>query len=145
MNNPIAVKVSAIPKRESTNAKKPASQVVFADDKKHGVEYLVLKYPNVFVQTLNEMCLDTEMICLCEHFVLRRTSLLSSYWTDDCSNNMNEHETDETRKKGAFEKVMRSCKNKILSSENAVALRDVVPLLPSPRHQEARQHDSKRL
>ncbi len=50
VNNPITIKVSAIPKGGGINAKKLASLEVFADDEKHGVEYLVLKCPTLFVK-----------------------------------------------------------------------------------------------
>ncbi len=70
MNNPITTKVSAISKGEGTDTKKPASLEVFADDEKYGFKYSLNKCLAVFVQTLNKMCLDTEMISLYEHFVL---------------------------------------------------------------------------
>ncbi len=72
----------------------PASLEVFADNEKHGVKYSVLKCPTVFVQTLNEMCLDMEMIYLYEHFVLCMTFLLSLLWTEVHSNNIDECEVD---------------------------------------------------
>ncbi len=42
--------------------KKTVSLEVYVDDKKHGVKDLVLTCPNVFVQNLNDMCLDSKMV-----------------------------------------------------------------------------------
>ncbi len=58
VNNPITVKVSAVPKGDGTTDKKPAMLEVFAHNEKHGVEYLVLKFLTVSfkLQTLNDMC-----------------------------------------------------------------------------------------
>ncbi len=98
MNNPITVRVSAVPKGSGTNAKMPASLDVFADDEKHGVKNSVLKFPSVFVQILNKMCSDTEMVHLYEYFVLCGTSLLSSYWNEASGNNNNKCKADKTRK-----------------------------------------------
>ncbi len=53
LNNPITIKVSPVLKGYGTNNKKPATLEVFADDEKHGVEYLVLKFPTSFTQILN--------------------------------------------------------------------------------------------
>ncbi len=97
VNNPITVKVSAIPKGDDTDNKKSATLEVFADDEKRGVEYWVLKYPTIFTETWNDACLDTEMIRLYEYFVLCGTILLSSYWGQTTNDNIDEFDsTDKT-------------------------------------------------
>ncbi len=50
MNCPIIVKVSAVPKGDGTDVKRPASLDVFGDDKSKRIEYLVLKCLTVFIQ-----------------------------------------------------------------------------------------------
>ncbi len=55
---------------------KTANLEIFVDDES-----------TVFIQTLNEMCSDMEMICGYENYVLRRISLLSSYWIEACNYN----------------------------------------------------------
>ncbi len=125
VNNPITMKVSAILKGEGTNSKMPASLEVFADNEKHGVKYSVLKCPTVFVQTLNEMCLDMEMIYLYEHFVLCMPFLLSLLWTEVHSNNNDECEADIIWREGAFAIILRFYKNKVLSGKHAVTAGDV--------------------
>ncbi len=122
VNDPITIKVSAIPKGDGTDNKKPETLEVFADNEKHGVEYLVLKYPEVFTQTLNDMCLDTDMIHLHEYFVLCGTILLSSYWGHATNDYIDAFDSaHNTWKKGAFAKIMKTYKNTVLSVENAVA------------------------
>ena len=74
MNNPIIVKVSAVPKGDGTDVKRPASLDVFGDDKSKRIEYLVLKCLTVFVQTLNNMCFNAEMVHLYKNFVPFRIS-----------------------------------------------------------------------
>ncbi len=72
------------------------------------------------------MCLDMEMIHLYEYFVLHGTILLSSYWTQATNDNNKEFDSpDNTRKKGAFAKIMKTYKNKVISGENAVNAGDV--------------------
>ncbi len=69
------VKVSAIPKGNGTNAKKQLvkNSILMT---KHGVQYLMLTCPTVLIQALNNMCLDTEMVCLYKHFILHRSIIL---------------------------------------------------------------------
>ncbi len=126
VTNPITIKVSAISKGGSTTNQKPATLEVFAYDEKHGVEYSVLKCLTVFTQTFNDMCSDMEMICLYKYFVLHGTILLSSHWGRANNGKIDEFDSaDSTWKKGAFAKIMKTYKNKVLSRGNAVAAGDV--------------------
>ncbi len=72
-NNHITVKVSSISKGEGTDEKNQISLEVFAGDEKHGVEYLVLKFPTEFVQTndpfLQTLCLEQDFLIV---FILDR-------------------------------------------------------------------------
>ncbi len=68
VKEPKTVKVSAIPMSTGTDASKLVSLEVYADNKKRGVQYLVLTCPTVFVQTLGKMSLDTELVCLLVFF-----------------------------------------------------------------------------
>ncbi len=67
------------------------------------------------------------MIPLYEHFVLCRTSLLSSYWTETCNNHKegNFDLVNKTWADGTFPKIMKSQKNKVLSDFYIVAVGDV--------------------
>ncbi len=67
------------------DAKEPASLEVYADDKKHGVKYLVLTCLTIFIQTLHDVCLDAKIVCLYKHFVLHGSILLSMYWREACT------------------------------------------------------------
>ncbi len=65
-----------------------------------------------------------EMIRLYEHFVLRGSVLLSEYWRGACM----EHKTQKkgnTWSDGLFAIIMKEYKNRVLSSEHAVATGDV--------------------
>ncbi len=77
----------------------------------------------VFTQALNEMCLDTEIISLCKHFVLHGTSLLFFIGQrpaiEDCN------PKGKIWKDIAFPKIMKSYHNNVLSGENAVVTVDV--------------------
>ncbi len=64
MKDAKTVKVSAMSKSTSMDAKEPASLEVYADDKKHGVKYLVLTCLTIFIQTLHDVCLDAKIVCL---------------------------------------------------------------------------------
>lgn len=83
-----------------------ATLKVFANDQKHGVKYLVPKCPTVFVQTLDNMCLDAEMVHLYKYFVLCGSSLLSTYWREACNNNDNEKEANSVLKDRAFASIV---------------------------------------
>ncbi len=79
VKDPTITKVSTIPKSTGAEPLKPVSLEIFTNKETKGIEYLVLQCPSVFVQTLGEMCLDTEMIRLYEHFILHGSILLSKY------------------------------------------------------------------
>ncbi len=64
VKDPTVTKVSAVPKSTGAESTKPVSLEIYTDDKTKRIEYLVLQCPSVFVQTLGEMCSDTEMIRL---------------------------------------------------------------------------------
>ncbi len=81
------VKVSALLKSIVKDAKNLVSLEVYANNETKGVKYLVLTCPTVFVQTLGDMCLDTKIVRLYEHCVLRRSNLLSTYWREACAKN----------------------------------------------------------
>ncbi len=69
---------------------------------------------------------DTEVIHLYEYFELHGTILLSSYWALATNDNIAEFDSmEKTWKKGAFAKIMKTYKNKVLSRENAIAAGDV--------------------
>ncbi len=86
----------------------------------------MLKYQTVFTQTLNEMYSDTEVIHLYEYFELHGTILLSSYWAPATNDNIAEFDSvEKTWKEGAFAKIMKTYKNKVLSRENTNAAGDV--------------------
>ncbi len=106
--------------------KKPASLKVYTNNKKYGVKYLVLPCPTIFIQTLNDMCLDTEMVHLYNYFVPSRSILISTYWKEACAMNKDKLEADDTWKEGAFALTMKEYKNCVLSSKHSVATRDVV-------------------
>ncbi len=77
VKGPTVTKVSAVPKSTSVETVKPVSLEIYTENKTKGIEYLVLRCPSVFSQTLREMLSDTEMIRLYEHSVLCRIVLLS--------------------------------------------------------------------
>ncbi len=62
------------------------------DNEMKGIKYLVLRCPSVFTQILGEMCLDTKMVHLYEHFILHGRFLLSEYWREACAENKNRKE-----------------------------------------------------
>ncbi len=85
VKDPTVTKVSAIPKSTGAESTKPVSLEIYTDNETKGIEYSVLRCPSVFVQTVGEMCSDTEMIRLYKHFVLRGSVLLSEYWREACT------------------------------------------------------------
>ncbi len=74
-----------MPKSTHAETVKPVSLEIYTNNETKGIEYLVLRCPSVFSQTLGEMCSDTEMIRLYEHFVLCRSILLSEYRREACA------------------------------------------------------------
>lgn len=78
IKNSIMVEIFPFQKR-MTRVQKTNPTGSFENNEKHGVEYLVLKCATVFVETLNSMFLDAKMLHLYKHFVLHKSSLLSSY------------------------------------------------------------------
>ncbi len=92
VKDPNVTKVSAIPKSTGAEPMKRVSLEIYNDNKTKGIEYSVLRCLSVFVQTLGEMCLDTEMIHLYEHFVLCQSVLLSEYWREACTEHKDQQE-----------------------------------------------------
>ncbi len=110
VKEPTITKVSAVPKSTGAESTKPVSLEIYTNDEKKGIEYSVLRCPSVFIQTLGEMCSDTEMMRLYEHFVLRGSVLLSEYWREACAEHGNRKEGD-TWSDGLFTIIMREYKN----------------------------------
>ncbi len=79
VEDPTVTKVSAVPKSAGADPTKPVSLEIYTNDKTKGIEYLVLYFPSLLIQTLGEMCLDNKMVHLYKHFVLCRSILLSEY------------------------------------------------------------------
>ncbi len=65
--------------RETASMEKTSLLEVYVDDKKYGIEYLVLTGLSLFSQILDVLCLDTEMEHLYKHFDLQGKVLLSIY------------------------------------------------------------------
>ncbi len=80
MKDPTVTKVSVIPKSTGTEPTKPVSLEIYTNDETKGIEYSVLRCLSILTQTLGEMCLDMEMICLYKHFALCGNVLLSENW-----------------------------------------------------------------
>ncbi len=110
MNDPTVTKISAVTKSTGAESSKPVSLEIYTDNETKGIEYLVLRCPSVFIQTLGEMCLDTEMIHLYKHFVLRGSFLLSEYWREACMEHRNQKEGD-TWSDRLFAIIMKEYKN----------------------------------
>ncbi len=106
VKDPTVTKVSAIPKSTGAESTKPVSLEIYTDDKTKGIEYSVLRCPSVFVQTLGEMCSDTEMIRLYKHFVLCGSVLLSEYWREACTEHKDNQEGN-TWSNGLFAIIMK--------------------------------------
>ncbi len=110
--------VSAVPKGNSTNAKKPVSLEVYADDKTHGIKHSVLVCPTLIVETLNNMFLETKMVHLYKNFVLYGSILLSMHWRDTCAMHDDVKEANGTWNDRVLASVMEEYKNQVLSSEH---------------------------
>ncbi len=89
VEDPTVTKVSAIPKSTSVDPTKLVSLEIYNNNKTKRIEYLVIQCPSVFIQTLGEMCLDTKMVRLFEHFVLHGSILLPEYWREACVDHKN--------------------------------------------------------
>ncbi len=85
VKEPTITKVSVVPKSTGTDTPKPVSLQIYTDNESKGKEYSVLLCPTVFLQTIGELCSDTEKMRLYEHFVLRGSTLLSEYWSEACA------------------------------------------------------------
>ncbi len=92
IKDPTVAKVSAIPKSTGADPAKLVSLEIYIDNKTKGIKYSVLQCPSVFVQTLGEMCLDTDIMHLYKHFVLCRSVLLSEYLREACAEHQNQKE-----------------------------------------------------
>ncbi len=110
VTDPTVTKVSAVPKGTGAESTKPVSLEIYTNNETKGIEYSVLRCPSVFVQTLGEMCSDSEMIRLYKHFVLRGSVLLSEYWSEARTEYKNRKEGD-TWSDGSFALIMKEYKN----------------------------------
>ncbi len=82
--------------------------------------------PGCIHSNFKDMCLDTEMICLYEYFVLHGTILLNSHWGQANNHNIDEFDSaNNTSNKVAFANILKTYKNKVLSRENDVTAVEV--------------------
>ncbi len=124
VKDPTVKKISAVPKSTGTYPTKPVSLEIYTDDKTKGIEYLMLRFPSVVIQTLGKMCSDTKMVRLYRHFVLHGSIILSEYSREACAEHKNWKEGN-VRRDRSFAIIMREYKNQLLSSEHAVTAGDV--------------------
>ncbi len=118
IKDPTVTKTSAVQKSTSAHFVKHVSQEIYTNKTK-GIKYLVLQCLSEFTQKLGEMCLDTEMIHLYEHFVLCGSILLSEYWREACTE-FKDCKEGNIWSNGLFVIIMKECKNRVLSGEHAV-------------------------
>ncbi len=125
VKDPTVTKISAVPKSTGAESTKPVSLEIYTDNETKGIEYSVLRCPSVFVQTVGEMCSDTEMIRLYEHFVLRGSVLLSTYWGEAFVMLDNKKEVGCTWQE-AFVSIMKEYNNPTLSGKHSITNRNVL-------------------
>ncbi len=118
------VKVSAIPKSTGADTTRPICLEAYADNEIKGVNYSVLTCPTVFVQTFQEMCLDTDIVCLYKHFILRGSNLLSMYWREAYTKT-SDKKTGKVWDKGTFASIMKEYMNWVLSINHDVVTRGI--------------------
>ncbi len=117
VKDPTVTKVSVVLKSNGTDPLKLVSLEIYTNNRTKGIEYLVLQMP---IQTFGQMCLDTKMVGIYEHFVLCRGVLLSEYWREACADHKNWKEGNVWSNE-VFAIIMREFKNRVLFGEHAVA------------------------
>ncbi len=81
---------------------KTANLEVCIDGKKHGIDYFLKTFQTTFVQTLDGMCLGTEMVHQCKQFVFHGRVLLSLYLRENRVIHKDKKETGHSKKKGRY-------------------------------------------